>query len=199
MRVWRAKEAKVCLVGETKVARVATGAGYEPLVLPAPYRLSCAEFTHAISLVEQREAWAYSADQGAAYQLVREHPVAYLVGKTTSVAYTTLQCITAHDECRQIVDSSFDANIRKRQLKSPKIYVRDSGLLHQLLGISSDKGLPSHPRTGASWEGFVIEQVIALAQPDDAYFRATHQGAEIDLVLSHNGNMYGVECKRTDA
>jgi hypothetical protein len=86
MRVWRAKEAKVCLVGETKVARVATGAGYETLVLPAPYRLSCAEFTHAISLVEQREACAYSADQGAAYQLVREHPVAYLVGKTTSVA-----------------------------------------------------------------------------------------------------------------
>jgi hypothetical protein len=55
MRVWRAKEAKVCLVGETKVARVATGAGYEPLVLPAPYRLSCTEFTHAVSLVEQGE------------------------------------------------------------------------------------------------------------------------------------------------
>jgi hypothetical protein len=51
MRVWRAKEAKVCLVGETKVARVATGAGYEPLVLPAPYRLSCTEFTHAVSLL----------------------------------------------------------------------------------------------------------------------------------------------------
>jgi hypothetical protein len=53
MRVWRAKEAKVRLVGETKVARVATGAGYEPLVFPAAYRLSCAEFTHAISLVDQ--------------------------------------------------------------------------------------------------------------------------------------------------
>jgi hypothetical protein len=53
MRVWRAKEAKVCLVGETKVARVATGAGYEPLVLPAPYRLPRAEFAHTVSLVDQ--------------------------------------------------------------------------------------------------------------------------------------------------
>jgi hypothetical protein len=91
------------------------------------------------------------------------------------------------------------ANIRKRQVKSPKIYIRDNGLLHQLLGISSDKGLLSHPKAGASWEGFVIEQVIALVQPDSVYFWATYQGAEIDLVLSHNGKMYGVECKRTDA
>jgi hypothetical protein len=79
VRVWRAKEAKVCLVGETKVARVATGARYEPLVLSAPYCLSRAEFTHAVSPADQGEAWAYSADQGAAYQLVREHPVTYLV------------------------------------------------------------------------------------------------------------------------
>jgi len=91
------------------------------------------------------------------------------------------------------------ANIRKRQVKSPKIYVRDSGLLHQLLGIGSEKQLLSHPKVGASWEGFVIEQVIAMTQPDGAYFWTTYQGAEIDLILSHNANLYGVECKRTDA
>lgn len=91
------------------------------------------------------------------------------------------------------------ANIGKRQVKSPKVYVRDSGLLHQLLGIGSKKELLSHPKVGASWEGFVIEQVIALTLPDGVYFWATHQGAEIDLLLSLRGRMYGVECKRTDA
>lgn len=91
------------------------------------------------------------------------------------------------------------ANIGKRQVKSPKVYVRDSGLLHQLLGIGSNKELLSHPKVGASWEGFVIEQVIALTLPDGVYFWATHQGAEIDLLLSLSGRMYGVECKRTDA
>jgi hypothetical protein len=59
--------------------------------------------------------------------------------------------------------------------------------------------LLSHPKVGLSWEGFVIEQVIALSRPDGVYFWATHQGAEIDLVLSHSGRMYGVECKRADA
>ena len=91
------------------------------------------------------------------------------------------------------------ANIRKRQVKAPKIYVRDSGLLHQLLGIGSEKGLLSHPKLGASWEGFVIEQVLTLLQPDEACFWATHQGAEIDLVLRVSDRWYGVECKRADA
>lgn len=76
--------------------------------------------------------------------------------------------------------------------------MRDSGLLHQLLGIGSEKELLSHPKVGASWEGFVIEQVLALLQPDEAYFWATHQGAEVDLVLRREGRLFGIECKRTD-
>ena len=91
------------------------------------------------------------------------------------------------------------ANLRKRQVKSPKVYVRDSGLLHQLLGIDTAKALVSHPKLGASWEGFVIEQVLVAEPHDEAYFWATHQGAEIDLVLSRGGRLLGVECKRTDA
>ncbi len=91
------------------------------------------------------------------------------------------------------------ANIRKRQVKAPKVYVRDSGLLHQLLGIATAKGLLSHPKVGASWEGFVIEQVLAAEPYDEAYFWATHQGAEIDLILRRGGRMLGVECKRADA
>ncbi len=90
-------------------------------------------------------------------------------------------------------------NMRKRQVKSPKIYIHDSGLLHQLLGISSERDLLTHPKIGASWEGYVIEEVLSALQPDEAWFWATHQGAEIDLVLRKNGQMVGVECKRTDA
>jgi predicted AAA+ superfamily ATPase len=91
------------------------------------------------------------------------------------------------------------ANLRKRQVKAPKVYLRDSGLLHQLLGIETDKALLSHPKLGASWEGFVIEQVLAAEPHDEAFFWATHQGAEIDLLLRRGERLYGVECKRTDA
>jgi predicted AAA+ superfamily ATPase len=91
------------------------------------------------------------------------------------------------------------ANIRKRQVKSPKVYIRDSGLLHQLLGINTERDLFTHPRIGASWEGYVLEEVLAAEQPDEAYFWATHQGAEIDLILKMGGKLLGVECKRVDA
>ena len=91
------------------------------------------------------------------------------------------------------------ANLAKRQVKSPKIYIRDSGLLHHLLGIETQKALLTHPRLGASWEGMVIEQVLATIPHDDAWFWATHQGAEIDLLLRRGDRLYGIECKRADA
>ena len=91
------------------------------------------------------------------------------------------------------------ANLRKRQVKSPRIFIRDSGLLHQLLGIGSERELMTHPKIGASWEGYVIEEVLHAICPDEAFFWATHQGAEIDLVLRLNGEMLGIECKRSDA
>lgn len=91
------------------------------------------------------------------------------------------------------------ANLRKRQVKSPKVYVRDTGLLHELLGIESQAELLHHPKLGASWEGFAIEQVLATEPHTDASFWATHQGAEIDLLLQRHGKLFGVECKRVDA
>jgi predicted AAA+ superfamily ATPase len=91
------------------------------------------------------------------------------------------------------------ANLGKRQVKSPKVYVRDSGLLHQLLGLETEKALLSHPKLGASWEGFVIEQVLATEPHEEAWFWATHQGAEIDLLLRRGDRLLGVECKRADA
>ncbi len=91
------------------------------------------------------------------------------------------------------------ANLAKRQVKSPKVYVRDSGLLHQLLGIETEKALLAHPKVGPSWEGFVVEQVLATEPHDDAWFWATYQGAEIDLILRRGDRLFGVECKRADA
>jgi len=91
------------------------------------------------------------------------------------------------------------ANLRKRQVKSPKVHVRDSGLLHELLGIEDQSALLHHPKLGASWEGFAIEQVLATEAHTEAAFWATHQGAEIDLLLRRQGKLFGVECKRVDA
>ena len=91
------------------------------------------------------------------------------------------------------------ANIKKRQVKSPKFYIRDTGLLHALIGINTEQKLPRHPVCGASWEGFVIEEIIRSVEPHDVYYWATHQGAEIDLIFFKGGRMYGVEVKRQDA
>jgi uncharacterized protein len=91
------------------------------------------------------------------------------------------------------------ANIKKRQVKSPRIYIRDTGLLHALIGINTEEELPRHPICGASWEGFVIEEIMRSVEPHDVYYWATHQGAEIDLVFFKGGRMYGVEIKRQDA
>ena len=90
-------------------------------------------------------------------------------------------------------------NLAKREVKAPKIYFRDTGLLHALLGIRRLPQLLSHPLSGASWEGFALEQVLRIAQPDQAYFWATHQGAELDLLLFKDNRRIGVEFKRSDA
>ncbi len=90
-------------------------------------------------------------------------------------------------------------NLGKRQVKAPKVYVRDSGLLHALLGIGNRRDLEYHPKVGASWEGYAVEEVLKALRPGEAYYWATHQGAEIDLVLFKRGRRIGVECKRMDA
>jgi hypothetical protein len=89
-------------------------------------------------------------------------------------------------------------NLGKRQVKAPKVYFRDSGLLHALMGVGTVPELLAHPRCGASWEGFALEQVLRMARPDAAYFWATHQGAELDLLLLRGERRIGVEFKRAD-
>ena len=90
-------------------------------------------------------------------------------------------------------------NLKKRQVKAPKVYVRDSGLLHALLGLASERELLSHPKAGASCEGYAIEETLRVVQPEAAYFWATHTGAELDLLLFVRGRRYGVEVKFQDA
>jgi hypothetical protein len=90
-------------------------------------------------------------------------------------------------------------NLGKRQVKSPKVYVRDTGLLHQLLGVRTERDLLGHPKMGASSEGYALEEVVKLAEPDEIYFWATHTGAELDLLLFKRGRRYGLEVKHQDA
>ena len=90
-------------------------------------------------------------------------------------------------------------NIKKRQVKAPKIYFRDTGLLHCLLDIPDYHSLTGHPRLGASWEGFALEQMLQVVKPVEPYFWATHGGAELDLFFQHGGKRYGVEFKFTEA
>jgi len=94
----------------------------------------------------------------------------------------------------------FHANVKKRLVKSPKVYVRDSGLVHALLGIEDDVALAGHPVVGASWEGFVIENLIAAApRQAKASFYRTSAGAEIDLILELPGTkgLWAIEIKRS--
>jgi predicted AAA+ superfamily ATPase len=90
-------------------------------------------------------------------------------------------------------------NISKRQVKAPKIYIRDSGILHTLLQLPTLPDVQGHPKLGTSWEGFALEQVLALLETRDTYFWSTHSGAELDLLVMIGGKRHGVEFKYSDA
>jgi predicted AAA+ superfamily ATPase len=115
--------------------------------------------------------------------------------------------VTAVNHYRDLLVGTFMArvlppwyeNLGKRLVKSPKIYLRDSGVLHHLLGIRELLDLRMHPRYGASWEGFALEQTLIAHGERDAYFYATQRGAELDLLLLRRGRRWGVEFKCTDA
>lgn len=95
----------------------------------------------------------------------------------------------------------FHANITKRQVRAPKAYLADSGLLHSLLNLEQRADIDGHPKVGASWEGFALEQVTAHlgARPDECFFWATHGGAELDLLVVRGRRRSGFEFKRTDS
>jgi len=90
-------------------------------------------------------------------------------------------------------------NLRKRQVKAPKVYVRDSGLLHAILDLERVDDLLGHPKLGASWEGFIVEQLHTFFEEHQMFYWATHGGAELDVLLMARGKRYGFECKFADA
>jgi len=124
-------------------------------------------------------------------------PFASSFGVSEHTMRKYLDILTGSFMVRQL--QPWHVNIKKRQVKAPKVYIRDTGLLNSLLGLKTAGDVFRHPQCGSSWEGFVIEEVIRSIDPDDVYFWATHNGAEIDLVFSKSGRMYGVEVKRADA
>ena len=123
------------------------------------------------------------------------------IGASLGVAHTTarryLDLLTGAFMVRQL--PAWFENVGKRLVKSPKVYIRDSGLFHSLLGLSTRELLESHPKLGASWEGFALEQVLSLMGERDSYFWGTHGGAELDLLLMRRGKRWGIEFKYQDA
>jgi hypothetical protein len=95
----------------------------------------------------------------------------------------------------------FHQNIKKRQVKAPKVYLSDSGILHSLLGLESRRDVQAHPKMGASWEGFALAQVVNRlgARPEECFFWATHAGAELDLLVTRGNRRLGFEFKYTDS
>jgi len=130
-------------------------------------------------------------------QLWNASEFARSMGISDKTVRSYLDILTATFMVRQL--QPWHENLRKRQVKSPKIYFRDSGLLHSLLNIPDYHSLTGHPRLGASWEGFALEQVLQIIAPNEAYFWGTHSGAELDLLFFRKGKRYGVEFKFNEA
>ena len=92
-------------------------------------------------------------------------------------------------------------NLRKRQVKAPKVYLADTGLLHSLRGLKTESALLGHPKCGASWEGFAMQEALRILSVDwdESYYWATHRGAEIDLLVLDGVRRVGLEFRRTSA
>lgn len=129
-------------------------------------------------------------------QVINLAELARALGSSEPTARRYLDILSGTYVVRQL--PPWFGNLKKRQVRSPKVYVRDSGLLHALLGIPDVPALQSHPKLGASWEGFCLEQILSVSGDRDAYFWGTHGGAELDLLLLHAGRRIGVEFKFSD-
>ena len=148
---------------------------------------------------------ATPASLGRLWRMVAHHHGQYLnasefgrsLGETHKTVLRHLEMLAAAFMVR-LLPPWFE-NLGKRLVRRPKVYVRDSGLLHALLGIPDESALLGHPKLGGSWEGFAMEQVIARLPRDDCYFWATQSGAELDLLTTIGGGRVGFEYKVSDA
>jgi predicted AAA+ superfamily ATPase len=129
-------------------------------------------------------------------QILKVSELARSLGNSEPTARRYLDILSGTYVVRQL--PPWFENLKKRQVKSPKVYIRDSGILHALLGIPSPIALQSHPKLGASWEGFALEEILSITGDREAYYWATHAGAELDLLLMRDGKRLGFEFKYSD-
>ena len=148
---------------------------------------------------------ATPASLGRLWRMVAHHHGQYLnasefgrsLGETHKTVLRHLEMLAAAFMVRLL--PPWFGNLGKRLVRRPKVYVRDSGLLHALLGIPEESALLGHPKLGGSWEGFAMEQIIARLPHDDCHFWATQSGAELDLLTTISGRRVGFEFKVGDA
>jgi uncharacterized protein len=147
------------------------------------------------SPVQLRRLWSMLAHRHA--QLWNGAELAAALGEAYPTVKRHLDILTGALIVRQL--QPWLPNMEKRLVKAPKVFIRDSGLLHALLGIHTTRELEGHPKLGASWEGFVLEEVIRRTGDRDVYFWATHGGAELDIVVPRGRAPIGIEVKWSDA
>lgn len=142
-----------------------------------------------------RRFWTMLAHYHARIWNASEFARSFGIADTTVKKY--LDILTSAMVVRQL--QPWIENIKKRQVKSPKVYIIDSGLLHSLLNLRDQEDLESHPKVGASWEGFILEQLIRVLRvnPEECHFWASHGGAELDLIIVRGRKRTGFEIKRT--
>lgn len=147
------------------------------------------------SPVQLRRLWTMLAHRHA--QLWNGAELSAALGETYPTVKRHLDILSGALIVRQL--QPWLPNMEKRLIKAPKIFIRDSGLLHALLGIHSTRELTGHPKLGASWEGFVLEEVIRRTGDRNVYFWATHAGAELDILVQRGRAPIGIEVKWSDA
>ncbi len=155
------------------------------------------QFGVSVNAATLRRFWTMLAHYHGQTWNASEFARSFGVADTTIRHY--LDILTSALVVRQL--PPWFANVGKRHVKAPKVYIRDSGLVHGLLNLRSLDDLAGHPKVGASWEGFVLEQLMIRlgAQPQECFFWATHSGAELDLLIVRGRRRLGFEVKRTSS
>ena len=201
---------QVAEVGRSQMSRLWIRGGFPRSFLAAADADSAAWRKAFVRTFVERDLPQFGAELGAPALHRLLAMLAHYHGRILNVAELSTALNVAQATVRRYLDlleqlflirqlRPWHENLRKRQVKRPKLYVRDPGLYHHLIGVGTMDALQTHPRIGASWEGFVLEKVIAESAPDEAWFWATHNGAELDLLLLIQGRRVGVEIKRVDA
>ena len=201
---------QVAEVGPAQMSRLWIRGGFPRSFLAATDADSTAWRKAFVRTFVERDLRQFGAELGAPALHRLLAMLAHYQGQILNVAELSTALNVAQATVRRYLDlleqlflirqlRPWHENLRKRQVKRPKLYIRDAGLYHHLIGVGTMDALQTHPRIGASWEGFVLEKVIAESSPDEAYFWATHNGAELDLLLLIQGRRVGVEIKRVDA